>query len=78
MGALALHLDILKWARENNCPWNERTCYKAARNGHLNVLQWARENDCKWDLKTCYKASKGGRASAARSASFGCSKMGYE
>jgi hypothetical protein len=48
----------LKWARKNHCPWNEKTCYKAAQNGHLNILQWARENYCKWDLKTCYKASK--------------------
>lgn len=59
--AMVGRLDILKWARENGCPWNEkRCCYKAARNGHLNVLQWATENNYQWDLKTSYKASKGG------------------
>jgi hypothetical protein len=20
------HLEMLKWARENGCPWNEETC----------------------------------------------------
>jgi hypothetical protein len=74
---VALHLDILKWARKNGCSWNEKTCYKAARYGHLSVLQWARENHYWWDLKTSYKASKGGRPSAVRSASFRCSTMGY-
>jgi hypothetical protein len=38
------HLEILKWARENGCPWNELTCASAARGGHLTVLKWAREN----------------------------------
>ena len=40
------HLETLKWARENGCPWNEDTCLFAAKGGHLEVLQWARENGC--------------------------------
>ena len=40
------HLEILKWARENGCPWNEDTCANAAENGYLEVLKWARENGC--------------------------------
>ena len=43
------HLEVLKWARENGCPWDEITCTWAAEGGHLDVLKWARENDCPWD-----------------------------
>jgi len=29
---------LLKWARAHQCPWNERTCSYAVRNGHLETL----------------------------------------
>ena len=54
------HLDVLKWARENDCPWDVWTCEKAARGGHLEVLKWARENDCPWDEGTCASAAERG------------------
>ena len=38
------HLEVLKYARENGCPWDETTCAAAAKNGHLETLKWAREN----------------------------------
>ena len=44
--ALNGHFEILKWARENGCPWNEYTCSNAAKNGHFEILKWARENGC--------------------------------
>ena len=44
---------MLKWARENGCPWNEWTCTYAAKGGHLEVLEWARENGCLWDEEMC-------------------------
>jgi hypothetical protein len=37
------HLEVLKWARENDCPWDETTCAWAARGGHLETLKWARD-----------------------------------
>ena len=40
------HLQVLQWARENGCPWDEDTCSGAAHNGHLEVLRWARANGC--------------------------------
>jgi len=42
---------LLQWARENDCPWNEATCYWEG--GHLEVLMWAREHHCPWDETTC-------------------------
>jgi hypothetical protein len=35
--------EILKVARENGCPWNEKVCSLAASNGDLEMLRWARE-----------------------------------
>jgi len=54
------HLETLKWARENGCPWNEDTCTGAAYSGQLEALQWARENGCPWNEETCWAAAKGG------------------
>ena len=54
------HLEVLQWAREHGCLWNEGTCEFAAEGGHLEVLQWAREHGCRWDAVTCRLAAKGG------------------
>jgi hypothetical protein len=54
------HLETLKWARENGCPWDEETCADAAEGGHLETLKWAREHGCPWDELTCASAAKGG------------------
>jgi hypothetical protein len=40
------YLEILKWARANGCPWNEKTRIYAAMNGHVETLIWAVENGC--------------------------------
>ena len=51
---------MLKWARENDCPWDAWTCASAAEFGHFEVLKWARENGCPWDKGTReFAASKG-------------------
>ena len=47
------HLELLKWAREHNCPWDEDTCERAAFRGHLELLKWARANGCPWDKQRC-------------------------
>ena len=60
ISSLKGNLEILKWARENNCPWDESTCSHAARGGHLEILKWARENGCPWDENTCSYAAFGG------------------
>jgi hypothetical protein len=54
------YLEVLKWARENECSWNSKTCSCAAKNGHLEVLKWARENKCPWNSNTCSCAAKNG------------------
>lgn len=51
-------LPMLKWARENDHPWTQGTCYFAAESGHLEVLKWARENSCPWDAPRCLGQAK--------------------
>lgn len=54
------HLEMLKWAREEGCPWDQNTCRCAAERGHLEVLRWAKEQGCPWDKSTCKFAARGG------------------
>ncbi|CAM9228187.1 unnamed protein product, partial [Laminaria digitata] len=58
------HLHVLEWARANNCPGDENTCYTAAWRGHFKLFQWARENCCPWDDRTCRSAAGAGHFSA--------------
>lgn len=53
--------DVLQWARENDCPWDERSCALAARAGRLDVLKWCRSNGCRWNGSTCSFAAGAGR-----------------
>jgi hypothetical protein len=38
------HLEVLKWLRENGCPWDWWACKAAAGGGHLEVLEWMGAN----------------------------------
>ena len=48
---------LLKWARQNNRAWHERTCYYAIIGGHLPALKYLHENGCPWDYMTCNYAA---------------------
>ncbi len=54
------HLDILVWARSQDCPWGPTTCSRAAKHGHLEVLKWARSQGCPWNMTTCFYAAESG------------------
>ena len=41
-------VQLLAWARENDCPWDARVCSWAAEYGQLEALRWAREHQCPW------------------------------
>ena len=55
-----IHLDVLKFAHENGCPWDRKTCEMAACRGHLDVLKYAHENGCPWDVWTLEHAVRHG------------------
>ena len=40
------HLHVLRWARENGCPWDENTCAFAKAYNHVDIVRWVTENGC--------------------------------
>ena len=60
----------MKYLHENGCPWDEKTCSNAAKNGHLECLKYARKNGCPWNEKTCSEAALKGH--------FECLKYAHE
>lgn len=42
ISALNGRLDVLKWLRDNNYPWDEKTFYCAAVSGKIELLEWLR------------------------------------
>ena len=54
------NVELLKFLREQGCPWDRFTCYKAAENGHLECLKYAHEKGCPWHEYTCSNAAFNG------------------
>jgi len=50
--------NLLKFAWEKKCPWDEDTFASAARGGHFEILKWLREHDCPWDGESCSAAAE--------------------
>ncbi len=50
-------IEMLKFLREKNVPWNEDTCEFAAQAGNLKILKWARDHGCPWNEGTCTSAA---------------------
>jgi hypothetical protein len=46
MASASNNLAVLKWRRENGCPWDADTAAAASRHGNEDVLAWLRENGC--------------------------------
>lgn len=55
------HLSLLKWARQNKCPWGGKmTCVHAAKNGHLHILKWMKRNGGPMNIGISGEAAKYG------------------
>lgn len=59
------HIHILKWARCQCIPWDERgpekasaACTTATRFGNLTVLAWLRRNGCPWNKDRCLRIAE--------------------
>ncbi|GFH47591.1 hypothetical protein CTEN210_04066 [Chaetoceros tenuissimus] len=50
-------LEVLKWLRQHDCPWDEKTCCSLALRDNLNALKWARNEGCLWDADTFASAA---------------------
>ena len=53
-------LSLLRYAHENECPWNEYIVLYAALNGQLNCLMYLHDDDCPWDGSACCSAAENG------------------
>jgi len=48
--AIGGHLELLKWLREQGCPWDWQVLDRSQQFNHRShVLKWAEENGCTWD-----------------------------
>ena len=54
------HLEVLKWACANGCPWNKWTCIRALEGGHLELFRWAFANGAPCDGDTVQLAKEKG------------------
>jgi len=58
------HVQLLQWAKAEECPWDQLVCTYLARRGDLTTLKWARSKKCPWDSCTCSKAAAHGHICA--------------
>eukprot|EP00594_Rhizosolenia_setigera_P012608 CAMPEP_0178968212 /NCGR_PEP_ID=MMETSP0789-20121207/18079_1 /TAXON_ID=3005 /ORGANISM="Rhizosolenia setigera, Strain CCMP 1694" /LENGTH=245 /DNA_ID=CAMNT_0020654017 /DNA_START=216 /DNA_END=950 /DNA_ORIENTATION=+ len=43
------HLHVMKWLREQGCPWDDCDTFKyAANKGNLDILEWLHDEGCPW------------------------------
>ena len=58
------HLDMIKWARSQECPWNPSKMFPAAvtcRTNQLDLYEWLWQQECPFDAEeTFLRASKNG------------------
>merc|ERR1712129_667597 len=54
------HIPMIKYLREQGCPWDEDVCSLAALGGHIDVLEYAREEGCPWDEDVYVCAARAG------------------
>jgi len=43
---------VLKWAHENGCPWDRKTCSLAVQSGHTKIVKWIHQHGCPCDHGT--------------------------
>ena len=48
VGGQSGNISLLKWLRNEGCPWDKETIWFAARNGRVDLMTWCLQNDCPW------------------------------
>ena len=51
------NLELVKWLRNEGCPWDTIMCDYVVHHGHVKVLRWARENGAPWNAATRDRAA---------------------
>ena len=52
------NLELVRWLRDEGCPWGSMACHWAVYFGRVEVLRWVRENGCPWTAETRDKAAE--------------------
>lgn len=52
------HLHIMRWLKDNDFPWSEKTFALASENGNLDNMKWLKENGCPLDTTAIIAALK--------------------
>ena len=60
LAALHGHLEVLRWARSQGCPWNKSLTWTAAMSGQLKVLVWLIKEECPYNKRQCREAAARG------------------
>ena len=67
------HMEVLRWAHENGCPWDGDGVRSAGGRGDLETLQWAVARGCPLQDRVCSAAASGGHLAVLQWArSEGC------
>lgn len=48
--------EMVKWLKQQNCPWDSRTFQYAAMIGYIEIMEWLYQNNCPWDAQTYQNA----------------------
>ena len=65
--ALRGYIEVLKWLKENACPFGDGLCAEAAEGGHLEILKWLKnEGGCNLYTDASAGAAKGGHLEILR------------
>jgi len=54
------NLEIMKWLKKMNCPWNAWVFYYATEHDSLDNMKWLKENGCPWNGETFVAAVRNG------------------
>jgi uncharacterized protein YciI len=54
------HLKLLKWLREQGCPWDHETFVSAVRFGNIEILDWLYQKKCPWSRVASKSALESG------------------
>lgn len=52
------NLELLRYAHEHGCPWDETTCESAAEFNYLECFRYALQNGCEFDAETLAEISE--------------------
>jgi hypothetical protein len=60
------HLELIKWMKQEGCPWGTSTFREASGFGNIEMMEWIRDNGCPFDESSIIYASSNGKLDAVK------------